>query len=393
MNQKESINLYRGLSMGAIAVTTFGITAVLAARSHLLLDEWICLLFLDVIYLLVNVFELEYERRRKKFSNNNQTNFVRYALTYACCCLFIYLMTYLPEFFRPVILIPILLCAVSNVVIAMSAGMFLSILLALAAGQSFYALACYGLMVLLGAVLSQTLKEKEYRRWIALLLLFLNLMIPGILYYLSYKEVTASMFLYNLVDGVLAMITAYFVFGKLWQESEAEIDNRFLDVVSEDYTEVKALKHFSRMEYAHAKKVSDLAYRCAKIIGCNENLCLAAGFYYRMGRWLGEPYNENAIKKAESLCFPELLITILSEYYGEDALPSTPESALVQMIDASIIKLEAMEKNVGKSQWNRDMLIYQTLNEYSSTGMYDKSGMSMNQFLKVRDYLAKEDIL
>ena len=93
------------------------------------------------------------------------------------------------------------------------------------------------------------------------------------------------------------------------------------------------------------------------------------------------------------LCFPQKLITILSEYYGEKKLPSTPESALIHMIDALVIKLEALEQDVGKSQWNRDILIYQTLNEFSSTGMYDESGMSMNQFLKVREFLAKEEML
>jgi hypothetical protein len=37
------------------------------------------------------------------------------------------------------------------------------------------------------------------------------------------------------------------------------------------------------------------------------------------------------------------------------------------------------------------MIIYQTLNEYSRSGIYDQSGMSMNQFLKVREVLTKEN--
>ena len=36
------------------------------------------------------------------------------------------------------------------------------------------------------------------------------------------------------------------------------------------------------------------------------------------------------------------------------------------------------------------MVIYQTLNELSATGMYDESGLSMNQFLKVRELLVRE---
>ena len=131
----------------------------------------------------------------------------------------------------------------------------------------------------------------------------------------------------------------------------------------------------------------------AKEVGYRANLCLAGGFYYRMGRWIGEPYIKNAVNKAESLCFPAELISILAEYYGEEQLPSSPESALVHMVDAVVIRLEAMEQNVGQSVWNRDIVIYQTVNDFSSSEIYDHSGMSMNQFLKIREFLAKEELL
>ena len=39
------------------------------------------------------------------------------------------------------------------------------------------------------------------------------------------------------------------------------------------------------------------------------------------------------------------------------------------------------------------MVIYQTLNDESSSGIYDHSGLTMNQFLKIREFLAKEEEL
>ena len=166
-----------------------------------------------------------------------------------------------------------------------------------------------------------------------------------------------------------------------------------MDIVSDDYSEVKALKDFSSVEYEHARKVSDIASRCAKAVGYNEHLCLAGGFYYRMGQWIGDPYVEEGVKKAKSLCFPEELMIILQEYYGEEQLPSIPESALVHMVDALVIKLEKISDGFEKSEWNHEILINQTLNEYSSSGIYDHCGMSMNQFLKIRQFLTKEELL
>ena len=152
-------------------------------------------------------------------------------------------------------------------------------------------------------------------------------------------------------------------------------------------------KDFSKVEYEHARKVSDIASRCAKAVGYNEHLCLAGGFYYRMGQWIGDPYVEEGVKKAKSLCFPEELMKILQEYYGEKQLPSMPESALVHMVDALVIKLEKINDGFEKSEWNHEILINQTLNEYSSSGIYDHCGMSMNQFLKIRQFLTKEELL
>lgn len=43
------------------------------------------------------------------------------------------------------------------------------------------------------------------------------------------------------------------------------------------------------------------------------------------------------------------------------------------------------------SEWNQDMVIYQTLNEYSASGIYDQSGLGMNMFLKIREYLVNEE--
>lgn len=390
---KEPLNLYRMLSLVAIALDSIGFTLLLCTRGHLYLDEGLCLLFLDMLFVLIYVFELEYERNHYKIADHSQTSFVRLAAAYIICSLLVIGMTFLPEFFRPVMVIPIIICAVSNVSIALSVGIFWDILLTLSTGESFYALASFVVMTTLAAILAQGLKERRYRIWISFLYACIGMMVPEILYYLAYKEISGEVFGYGAVNGIVTALIAFFIFQRLWETTETEKQNRYIDIVSEDFSEVKALKDFSMIEYRHAKKVSDVAYACAKQVGYDENLCLAGGFYYRMGRWIGEPYIENATHKAKTLCFPEPLIVILSEYYGLEKKPSTPESALIHMVDALLIKLEAMALDVNKSQWNREMFIYQTLNEFSSSGIYDQSGMSMNSFLSVREFLAKEGVL
>ena len=118
----------------------------------------------------------------------------------------------------------------------------------------------------------------------------------------------------------------------------------------------------------------------------------AAGFYYRLGKWQGGPPIEKGVQMATRLCFPEELIQILREYNCTDELPSTPESALVHIIDGVLLKIE-QSGEAGTSQWNKEILINQTMNDFSSAGLYDKSGLSINTFIKIREWLLKEELL
>ena len=55
-------------------------------------------------------------------------------------------------------------------------------------------------------------------------------------------------------------------------------------------------------------------------------------------------------------------------------------------------KMDAISKqgNQMDSGWNKQMLIYQTFNDLSLSGIYDDSGISINQFLRIRNVLVKE---
>lgn len=178
MKPKETINLYRVISLLVIALVTFGVMGGLCAKSHLYPDEWLSMFFLTLIFLLVCIFELEYERKQKGISANTQTTFIRLSVTYTVSGGLIYAISYLPEFYRPVMIPVILLTAVSNSMVAVSFGLFFDLVLALTVGGSFYALAAYMMLTMLAAVLAQALKEKKYRMGVSLLTFFFSLMIP-----------------------------------------------------------------------------------------------------------------------------------------------------------------------------------------------------------------------
>ncbi len=65
----------------------------------------------------------------------------------------------------------------------------------------------------------------------------------------------------------------------------------------------------------------------------------------------------------------------------------------MQIADMIVTKFDLLDKDTFSSGWNREIVIYQTMNEKSAEGLYDESGLSMNQFLTIREALVKEELL
>lgn len=395
MKTKDTVNLYRFFSIFALVLVTYSFCCLLSLSNPFSLDEWICVISIATVFLLIYIFELEYERLKGGLAFNTQSNYARVVIMFTISAAISLGLLNLPMFCRPVMIVTILVASVSNQSLAILTGLFFDVLLGIAGGGDFYVLVGMCFLTMFGGVLSEALKEKRLRIWIVLLMFFVNLLIPCVFHYFSTKELNRNLIPYWLFSAVVTAVCAFFAFAFIWRETRNEVENLYMDILSDDYSEVKGLKDFSMYEYERAKRVADICYRCASQVGLKENLCRAAGFYYRMSRWLGEPYHKNVYSKARALCFPDELTQILLEYYGEEQKMQTPESALVHMVDALTLKMDIMKNEVGveKSQWNRDILIYQTLNEYSSAGLYDHCGMSMNLFLKVREFLAREEML
>ena len=390
---REKVNLHRAVSLSAICLITILVSGILCYLYDFYIDEWLCIFFVDVILLMLLIFELEHERKEKRLSFNRRTTFSKVVFGYLACGIIVVFISFLPVYFKPVIVFPLIMYAVGNDMLALITGIYWDIILSMALGGDYYELIGYCLLTIIGAVISKEIRNQRLKKWIYLLLFSVNFMIPGMFYYWAYKEMKNTLYFYGILNGVLTVLAAYVCGTYIRPEIEREVENRLVDILTEDFQQVKELKEYSKKEYQHADKVSSICYRYAKHLGLDTKLCAAAGFYYRLGKWQGEPHVQKGIERAEELYFPENLIQIISEYYGEEHTITTPESALVQIVDAVVMKLEYIKEDVGDSQWNNEIVIIQIINEYSAAGLYDSCGLSMNHFLKIREFLVKEEML
>lgn len=390
--REEKISKYRIMPIVGIFISAFGAAAILCFMNKLKFDQIMCIMFVTLGFMPILIFELVYERTRGMIADNVQTTYTRITKGFFISCVIMLVISFFPEYFRPVLIIPLIMAAYSNDTFALITGMFLNILLTMTTGGSFNELLAYTFMVIIGGILSKVLTKKEYRLYLGLIFLFVSVLFPNIFYYFANETIVLTNLLICIINGFVIAIFVIAYYPTVKEHTKKEIQYNYDKILEEDYIQIRELAMYSPAEYHHARIVSHFAEKYAVELGLNAGLASAAGFYYRLGRWEGEPYVENGVKKATELCFPTELIQVLWEYNGIFELPSTPESALVHIIDALLIKLELLEHEVGTSKWNREVLIYQTLNEFSSSGMYDKSGLSINSFIKIREWLAKEDL-
>lgn len=390
---KDRFVAKRVANLFLLLIITLAFTAVLSLLYGHFMDELLIYLLLDPVFFALFLFVLEYNRMQKILSGNRETIFRKVILGYLLSWCIVLAGSYFPEFIKPMLLIPLFMTAFATQGIAICVGIFFNAVMCLITGSGTLELILYCLMTLFGCMLAEAFEHSGLKRWYQLIILCISTALPGMFYYLTYRETKLSLFLLGGAEGLVINILVSLFYQKIASEKQSEIADTLEDILDESYPMNRELLSFSKADYTHAKRVSRISAKCAGLVHADEKVCAAAGFYYRIGIIEGSSIADNGIRIAQRECFPEDIIRIISEYGGEKELPSSIESAIVHMVDGLIKKLEVFDAGTMSSEWNQDMVIYQTLNDFSAQGLYDKSGLSMNMFLKIREYLVNEEAL
>lgn len=357
------------------------------------LGDILVILFADVLFAVSFVFYLESGRLHRAKEPDSSEDYQRICVYYTAGIIVMLLASFCPAYTAPVLGIAFLLAAGLNREQAFAIALFLDIHITLNGTASAYAMACYLILMLFGIMLTGMYERRPYRIYAEITAFALNTAIPVLFYYLDEGIPTVRLLVFALIGSVLTVAGMHFLYEgmhfRLENYGEISLDT----IVDPNFHLVREIKRYSQGDYNHAIRVSRIAAHCAAKIKVNAKLAAVSGFYYRLGKFGGEPFVESGVRIAQDNCFPNDVIRILSEFGGQNKKISTIESAIVHITDTLVTKFELLDHTTLSSSWNRDMVIYQTLNDESSSGIYDSSGLTMNQFLKIREFLAKEEEL
>ena len=327
------------------------------------------------------------------FADNTSEDYRGICLVTIVSVALLILFSWLPHFLTPFLIIAFLYTrgACPEVAMVLTSGM--AVFFTVNRGGSVYELSASILLALAGTVLTPLYANKKNRPLLSFIILCVSVLIPGIFSYIPEGMFRPVVIFGSILLGLAADLIFLLLFDRMILIVEKRQEVEIRRIIKPDYPLLSEIRSFSPSTYEHAKKVSLLAAKCAAAAGLDVAVSAAGGMYYRLGVLAGEPVTENGVKLAQINCFPVPVIQILYEYYGFEAPISTPESAVVNMADTLVRRFESLRDKVEGNEWNREILIYKTLNDKLSTGLYDKSGLSINHFLKIREFLVRGDDL
>lgn len=375
--------------VSAMAAGLVILSVLYALHYHYTIDRILALLLFHGILFPLFLLLLYSERREGRLNRNPASSYRMICNVFLGMLVLYFAFAYFPAYYAPVIIPAVFLTGVSTPVVGMAGSIYLDILLCMVSEGSYYELAAYLVLSMSGCLLAMWLGKRQYRLYLGIVLFALSFAIPGLFYYFGSYERNAYMLIYGALSGSVSCLVVFLLFDRTSIKARTEVTRTLSEIIEPEFPLARDIRNFSRLDYAHAVNVSKTAYQCALLIGADADTASAAGFYYRLGKLEGEPFVKNGVLLAEANCFPVKVVEILREYNGEEQLPQTRESAIVHMVDAVVTKFELLDKDTVSNRWNHDMVIYQTLDEKSSSGIYDESGLSMNQYLKIREYLVK----
>lgn len=356
------------------------------------LDHLIVWNFLTLVYFLCFSLYVEHERLHGGLVMGMSNDYSLLVMVFliglvaSCAC------SLLPAFAAPVMAISALCNGAFQTKVGSTLAVYFGLLTALFTEGGEYVEIAYILLALTGVFLTELFLQQRLRLWAGILVISLSIVLPFCCSYLSSHEPDVRIVAFT-GFGSLLTIAVLALMPKLRQRESISEEISLDTIMDERFHLRKDIERYSTVDFNHALRTSTVAAHLAAGIGADEKLARAGGFYYRIGKLEGDPFIENGVRIAQHHCFPERLVKILEEYNGEQRLPTSIESAIVQIADMIVTKFDLLDKDTFSSTWNRDIVIYQSMNEMSAKGLYDNSGLSMNRFLTIRELLVKEEIL
>lgn len=160
-------------------------------------------------------------------------------------------------------------------------------------------------------------------------------------------------------------------------------------LLSDDNELLMRIKNHSQQLYNHCRMIGDLSGRAAGLIGADENLARAGGYYHEIGKIIGSNYIEEGLKLADKYSFPEKIKDIIRQHNIKYDRPTFKEAAIVMISDNVASTIEYINKT-GDKKYSSDKIIDDIFRLRMEKGTFDDSGLTIKDFKLLNEFFRNE---
>ncbi len=340
------------------------------------------LFFVAFVWMLVQDFTIDESRKQL------HDVLAKALVTYVMAVIITLSCYVLPWHIHGMLCVSVLLCVTLPPIYGLSLSLLLSILLGLNRFSGSAEVAYIVFLCVMGCLLTPVLSRKVYRIFAAVIMGCLSVTAGCLFGYLEAGKLTIEAMLTGGAEGILNILVVLLGVPLLQRRKQMKDSSSCEKALEEDFPLAGFLRSLSEKRYRRCQFVSKVCRLCARQVGFDEELCACGGFYYD----LCDNDEPDAVEYATNLGkrnqLPIDVVRILSQYHGQISPIVTREAALVDLVYETVLSLERL--NDDAENFEKEMSVHTVFNNLSKNGRYDVSGLSMNQFLTLRNFLIKE---
>ena len=293
--------------------------------------------------------------------------------------------TLLSPYTEPVLALAAIISMVTGPFLGFMIPSFLVLLYCLVLSTGIYHTIFLLLMILIGCILEEEFQRKKNWIFYDIMVVCIVIGFYSLFTYLEQGEFSMISLIYPAVISVASclaiMLSSLVMHRFLYNKDEYRLE----EILGDSFILRKQIKDIDPVFYRHCVFCSELCGIVAMQIGADISMAKAAGLYYRFSN-LGEDSTiESGMQLGLDFDFPKELMWILYESRGERRRPSTIISGIAFIVNA-VVEGFAGDTSA-KTAMDYELIVHRVTNELSTSGKLDQCGISMNQFLHIRNLL------
>lgn len=389
---RETVNVKSILVSAAAAVMPVVVYFIYCFMANCLNDEFVANAMKLILFGVVLMFVLILAFIQKGFFYNNERHPGRFIVVYTAGLLLVLLNNFIPDklwLFLPLAVMLMLTSGLQTGVCSYMLILYLQMMITGSEPSVFFAYACVGMI---GITLFSHL-DIEFLFGVplfsGLVLVFAVLLTME---FVSCGYLHFDAFLYAAINVFVSFLILTFALKYISYHILHKNRDKYQEINDPEYALLTELKKTSQRSYYHAVHTAYFSEKIARMIGADEMLAKAGGYYHKIGKMRGSNNLKNALEIANEYRFPPELIQLLKEYGGKNTRLRSKEAAIVILADAMVSSVMFLFEKDKNATLDYEQIVSVVFKKQMDSGILDYCDLTMEQMKRIQKMFAEETL-